>query len=694
MNFKDFKIGQKITTGFVSVSLIAVIIGVVGFVSIRSISDYFHEVSEVKFPAVRQLTQMETAIESRMVNLRTLLDQAIEKDEKERQLRGVEESREAFDDAYDSFREYELSNESKALVKQFDQATDTWRNSNESFEQTLGELNEMDIHYPMEFLRNIEVFDKEIIDVQMIVADALQTGNPFEGNDDYRESRLGEWVASHRTNNNVINTNASGIRDHLRQFYNAASDIKGHIQNGNRDAAEDVYDNRFMPAGEELSNRLELIKDEALLAIDLNSQMEEQLMTEGQSDAAEVRELIGQLIETNLNETRESRELGNKALSSANWLLLLSIVIGLGLAAFLSIIITRSITSGINRGVDFADKISQGDLTSNVEEDLLQQKDEIGQLSRGLQKMAEQLRAIIGDVLGSADNIASASLQISSTSQQMSQGASEQASSAEEVSSSMEQMVANIQQNTDNAMQTEKIANQAAEAIKKGASSTDTAVKSMKEIANKISIVGDIAYQTNMLALNAAVEAARAGEHGKGFAVVAEEVRKLAERSQIAADEIDGLSERGIKLSDEASEQLSVIVPEIEKTAKLVQEIAAASMEQNSGADQVNSAIQQLNTVIQQNAAASEEMASSSEELSGQAEQTKEVVAFFKVDKEMIGRVKRAAKKVQKQNQDKVSNGRTAEQQEKNESENKDSSSGNGVDIKMDAVSDDDFERY
>jgi len=172
----------------------------------------------------------------------------------------------------------------------------------------------------------------------------------------------------------------------------------------------------------------------------------------------------------------------------------------------------------------------------------------------------------------------------------------------------------------------------ATEGIKQGSESTNIAVDAMKNIADKIKIVNDIAFQTNILALNAAVEAARAGEHGKGFAVVAAEVRKLAERSKIAADEIDLLSKNGVEVSEKAGKKLTEIVPEIEKTARLVQEIAAASNEQNSGADQVNNAIQQLNQVTQQNAAASEEMATSSEELSSQAEELKRIISFFKVN--------------------------------------------------------------
>jgi methyl-accepting chemotaxis protein len=249
-----------------------------------------------------------------------------------------------------------------------------------------------------------------------------------------------------------------------------------------------------------------------------------------------------------------------------------------------------------------------------------------------LTEMIKSISEIVTQIQHSSDNIADASGQMSSNSQQVSEGASEQASAAEQVSSSMEQMASNIQQNTDNSQQTEKIAAKAAEDILEGSKNVSMTVLVMKKIAEKVSIIGDIAFQTNILALNAAVEAARAGEHGKGFAVVAAEVRKLAERSHIAAGEINELTKSSVEVADKAGKQLEKIVPDIQKTAKLVQEITAASIEQNSGANQINNAINQLNKVTQQNAASSEQMATSSEELSDQADNLRELIGYFKIN--------------------------------------------------------------
>jgi methyl-accepting chemotaxis protein len=270
--------------------------------------------------------------------------------------------------------------------------------------------------------------------------------------------------------------------------------------------------------------------------------------------------------------------------------------------------------------------VANGDMT--VELNKRSEKDE---LMISLNEMVKSTASILSEFKAASENISGSSKQMSSTAQEMSQGATEQASSAEEVSSSMEEMAANIQQNTENAQQTQKIALNAAEGINQVNIASAQTLKYMKEIADKVSIIGEIARNTNILALNAAVEAARAGEHGKGFAVVAAEVRKLAERSQVSAIEIEKLTKTSVVATEESSKLLAAIVPEITKTAKLVQEIAAASIEQNSGAEQVNSAIQQLNQVTQQNAAASEELATSSEELSGQADQLLERIDFFKL---------------------------------------------------------------
>ena len=285
-----------------------------------------------------------------------------------------------------------------------------------------------------------------------------------------------------------------------------------------------------------------------------------------------------------------------------------------------------------------ADEISNGNLTVEIRVRSPQDK-----LMQALAAMVNGLTRTVSDIRSIAGEVAAASQSISTASIQVSKGASAQAAAAEEASSSMEEMVSNIKQNADNAQQTDKIANKSARDAQESGKSVLEAVAAMKEIANKISIIEEIARQTNLLALNAAIEAARAGEHGKGFAVVAAEVRKLAERSQKAAGEINQLSASTLKVSEKSGEMLDKLVPDIQRTAELVQEISAASKEQDTGAEQINKALQQLEQVIQQNASASEEMASTTEELTGQSDQLVSALSFFHTGDEDGPRGRRGA---------------------------------------------------
>jgi methyl-accepting chemotaxis protein len=345
------------------------------------------------------------------------------------------------------------------------------------------------------------------------------------------------------------------------------------------------------------------------------------------SNVTEAREIIYKIVKKNEAELAKAADETTILYESSRSGMLLSLILAIILSVLIVYWIVNSISKSLNEAKSTIKKVADGDLTQEIRNDT---KDEIGELMEQIGQMVDRLKEIIGHVSNASEQIAAASEQMSSSSQSLSHAATEQASSAEEVSASMEEMMANILQNTENAQQTEKIAIKAAEDIQKGSTAVDKTVSTMKQIAGKINIIEEIARQTNLLALNAAVEAARAGEHGKGFAVVAAEVRKLAERSQTAANEITSLSAESVVIAEQSGKLLSEIVPDIQKTARLVQEISAASIEQNAGADQINNAIQQLNQIIQQNAATSEEMAAGSEELSGQADHLTERIGYFK----------------------------------------------------------------
>ena len=311
-------------------------------------------------------------------------------------------------------------------------------------------------------------------------------------------------------------------------------------------------------------------------------------------------------------------------------MIILSVIAALAVALTVSsVFIAKSISNPILQSVRFAQEISQGDLTGNME---MERGDEIGTLVKALREMQNQIRESVTTIIHTSEQVLKGSQEIAASSVQISSGTSEQASNMQEVSASMEQLNSNIQHNSDNAQQSNVMAQRVTEDSGRGGEAVDETVEAMKNIAEKITVIEDIARNTNLLALNAAIEAARAGEAGKGFAVVASEVRKLAESSGAAAKDIIEITGSSVRRAVEAKDLIDQIVPSMRKTAELVEEITMASNEQNKGAEQINSALVQLDTVVQQNASSSEELASMAEELTSQAEAMRDAVSYFKID--------------------------------------------------------------
>ncbi len=301
---------------------------------------------------------------------------------------------------------------------------------------------------------------------------------------------------------------------------------------------------------------------------------------------------------------------------------------GVVVALLLGLLLTRAITRALRQAVAAANALADGDLGVSIPTG---SKDETGQLLEAMRSMVSRLTEVISQVRGGADGLASASNEVAATAQSISQGTTEQAASVEETTASIEQMSASVQQNAENARVTNGMATSSSDEAKRGGEAVGRTVKAMKEIADRISLIEDIAYKTNLLSLNAAIEAARAGEHGKGFTVVASEVRKLAENSRVTAQEINNLAKSSVAVAEEAGRLLEQMVPNIAKTADLVEEITAASGEQSTGIGQISDAMSQLDKATQQSASASEELAATAEELSGQAEQLQQAVAFFRL---------------------------------------------------------------
>jgi methyl-accepting chemotaxis protein len=401
----------------------------------------------------------------------------------------------------------------------------------------------------------------------------------------------------------------------------------------------------------------------------------EAMGAEARENTANFRNAVDQFVNYAQKQLDEGKTAAAEAYEQARLILLIMVVVALLIAVSAAFWIALSISRGLGSAVALANAVAIGDLSQTVES---KSDDEIGDLLTSLnsmvgnlnatasvansiasgdltvkatplsdkdtmgialERMLEKLQAVVGEAIAAARNVSAASQELSASSEQLSQGATEQASAAEEASSSMEEMTANVKQSADNASQTEKIARQSAQDAEASGAAVARAVNAMETIAEKISIVQEIARQTDLLALNAAVEAARAGEHGRGFAVVASEVRKLAERSQTAAAEIGTLSSETVRAAQEAGSMLTRLVPDIKRTAELVEEITAASRELDVGAGQINQAIQQLDQVTQQNATASEQVSSTSEELTAQAEQLTTTIGYFRTDSNSNGGV-------------------------------------------------------
>jgi methyl-accepting chemotaxis protein len=313
------------------------------------------------------------------------------------------------------------------------------------------------------------------------------------------------------------------------------------------------------------------------------------------------------------------------------WLLVAVLIIGLVVSIIMSAMIGRSIAIPLGRAVGFSADLSRGNLTREVSERFLKRRDELGELAHALARLVLSLRQVVSSVHDASGQVHDGSEQLSQMSQSISEGAALQASSIEELSASVEEMAAAVRQNADNTSQASALTRRVAASAEASGHAVAQTVKSMNEIADKNTIIQEIARHTNLLALNAAIEAARAGEAGKGFAVVASEVRRLAERSAIAAGEITDISKTSVKVASQAGDQLEALVPDIRKAAELIQEIAAASSEQSAGANQIAKGVSQMDAVVQKNAAASEQLAAAAEEFSSHASELKETLKFFQV---------------------------------------------------------------
>ncbi|HNZ71203.1 MAG TPA: methyl-accepting chemotaxis protein [Prolixibacteraceae bacterium] len=573
--WNDFKIGTKIGIGFGLLIFLAALIGGISIVSMRQIQGETNTLANESLPSVNESFRLDKDWKEIMFYLQ----------------------------AYDYIRNpYYLDRANQYLVK-YSNSLDglikiagkskKLNISNEklsSLKSSLGEYQTMISNYKELEMKNQKLLEE----VEAEIASLQQNG----GAGNAVLSAGYEIMLS-------INKRKPHELDRAQDYLN-----KARNSGGNASVSRIISSGNQLITGYKKARELELKRNEMenLLKVDIMA-----------------------LADVGLDQITEMTETTNSIITSSRLGLTFIMIVILVIGVILGIIISRSITSSIKMGLAIAQNISNGVLHRQRE---VSRKDEIGELMTALYRMNNQLRFIVEDISMGIQNIAVASQKMNKNASELSEAATDQAATTEEISSSIEELHANFMQNADNAEETAKIALVTVDGIREGNKATELASESLNDIIEKVSFIGDLAFQTNILALNAAVEAARAGDHGRGFAVVASEVKKLADSSKQAAELINKVSRETVIASDQAGIKLKKIVPEVEKTANLIQGIKLASAEQEVGINQINNAIQQLNNIAQQNAFSSENMASSAQDLSNLSEKLKKTISFFKVGSE------------------------------------------------------------
>lgn len=634
---KSISLKFKILAGFLVVSAITLVVGLVGWFGAAAISSSFDAVSEVSLPSVQTLSNMAKHAEFMRMAQRTLLNPNLEKADQQRQYNNIDTALNGIAAELAIYAPLPRTEKEDQAWGEFDKVYGELKTLNSDFLNLARQLNAGDILNPTDMRRKIETFKGDHYSRAFSIYGLIYQGKPSEGGEDPTACNLGRWMATELSavQNDVLKKSLATLGPIHESFHADVKDIKALMASGDRAAAVEKFQQDMIPHMNLILEQLNIMNGETIRVEEIYSRMNQLAMGDLRRKQDDTMGLLENLVKEAQADATHTREDGLAAAQRTNIIIIVGIVVGVLLSIILGYILAASITRPITKCVEFARRMALGDFTKKLD---IAHKDEIGQLSEALNTMLTKLCDIIAEIRTGAQNVAAGSNELSSASVTLSEGASEQASGIENIASSMTQIVTSINQNTRNAEQTQTMAGKAAGSAEKSSETVTETVLAMKQIAEKISIIEDIARQTNLLALNAAIESARAGEHGKGFAVVAAEVRKLAERSGQAAGEISELSMKSVKVAEEAGHMLGLIVPDIKRTAELVQEIAAASAEQSSEVEEINKAVQRLDKIIQQNASAAEETASTSEELSSQSVQLHHTIDFFQVSDDVKGR--------------------------------------------------------
>ncbi|GFK94919.1 Methyl-accepting chemotaxis protein I [Fundidesulfovibrio magnetotacticus] len=638
---KNVKLPVKLIGGFVCTALVALAVGLIALRQIGNVTENALDLGAVHLPGAESLLRAMNETNAATCAVRTLASPFLDNARREAVQRETQAGLSQMRQTLAGYAGLPKSNGEEEIFKAMAPLTDSFERLAGKAVSLSGSLIQVDVPNPDALMTSMQLFRGDHYSLESKAALLILENSRFEGGEDPTACNFGKWLSGFATSNPRLAAIVNETKPQHDRFHAAVARIKQAQARGETAEARALLARELTPSAQKVFDSFREMRAEVQRSVDLFGELGRLTATEFEAARSSLFGQMNRLVEENGREAARAVKEAESSAATARAATLAGCAAGVLVALALGVGLSRGVTVPVAQGVAYARRMAQGDLAGQLD---VRQRDEIGQLADALRDMTGRLSEVIGEVIESANNVASGSQQLSSTSESLSQGASEQAASVEEVSSSMEQMAANIQHNAENAARTEAMALKAARDAETGGQAVAQTTAAMQAIAGKITIIEEIARQTNLLALNAAIEAARAGEHGKGFAVVAAEVRKLAERSGQAASEISVLSSDSVTVARQAGEMLAAIVPDIRKTAELVQEIAAASREQNAGADQINKAVQQLDQVIQQNASASEQMASTSEELSSQAEQLLGVISFFKTTQGQEARTRRRTK--------------------------------------------------